>query len=190
MGIEVQSIVMKQRIRLSRFVRRIFVLEDDGSIRRIPAASFERLQRHVPEAAFAEYANRAVRSAVLDVELVRGRPTEIYACDYGLLYFDRHGRLDRVREAEYKRLGDRILRALARSTERRPFAGLDHPACKRMTKVFCWTPPVQIDAEIRRLALAARKRSVGSQTPSPRPSSRARLAPKPRKGKAIARRLD
>lgn len=140
----------------SWFSRRVFVREDDGTIRRISAARYERLRQRDPDTAFPEYAGRSVRFAVSDVEILDGRPIEIMAIDCLLVHLDENGAMDPRRAAEEERLSDQIMRAFERGTKRRPFAGLQHPACERMSAEFRWTLSDEDEAAISRLALTPR----------------------------------
>lgn len=146
---------MSRMSRVSRFSRRVFVIDDHGAIRRIPSAKYERLYHRDAAAVFPEYAGQIVRCAVGDVEIIDGRPTEIMALDYILLHFDGSGALDRNKEAKRERLADQIIRAMARATDRHPFAGLDHPACKRFSAEFGWMPTAETAAALSQLALTS-----------------------------------
>lgn len=149
----------------SRFSRRVFFVEDDGTIRRISSAAYERLLRHDPATVFPKVPGRAVRCAFGDVEIIDWRPTEIYSTDFVLVYFDSTGALDRKREAARKRLVDQIIRAADRSSEKRPFAGRNHPACKRMEAEFQWRPSEEMEAMISQLFLTPVRTPVTPRTP-------------------------
>jgi len=164
---------MRSKLNPERFVRRIFVVDEAELIRRIPSARFDRLRKYDSATSFPEFAGQAVQFAVIDIGWHRGWPTEIYSHDNELLYFDRYGRLDLKREAERQRLGDRIMDAIHRSTKRRPFVGLSHPANRRYAELFTWKPPEALRAEIQRLALVPPSAATRSRPGKRRkPSSR------------------
>src|SRR6266542_4311754 len=136
-----------------RFVRRVFVVNEAGTVRRISPARYKRLRRFDLGTSFPEFAGKAVRVAVIDVGWYRGRPTEIYCRDCELVYFDRLGRLDGKREAERERLVDRLVRAASARFARGNTEAFDHPAKKTLIERYLWEPDTRLDQQLRRLAL-------------------------------------
>ena len=56
---------------------RIFIVEDDDIIKRLPLARYERLLRRDPNERLLEYTDKRVRYALIVVDLFNRRPIEI-----------------------------------------------------------------------------------------------------------------
>ena len=78
---------------------RIFIVEDDGTINRLPLARYERLLKRDPDERLLEYTGKRVRYALIVVDLFNRRPIEIVKNEFGFLFFDDEGRL-KVSELE------------------------------------------------------------------------------------------
>ncbi|MEE4600494.1 MAG: hypothetical protein V2J65_04380, partial [Desulfobacteraceae bacterium] len=78
---------------------RIFIVEDDDTIKRLPLARYERLLKRDPDERLLEYAGKRVRYALIVVDLINRRPIEVVRDEYAYLDFDKEGRLkERVYE--------------------------------------------------------------------------------------------
>jgi hypothetical protein len=128
---------------------RVFVIDDDGSLKRIPMARYERLRRHEPEGRFPEYAGRRVRCAMVLLQVAGRVPLSIERIDYYLLPFDDGGFIDTTEEEKEARLAVEILPAIGyeeRSGQvinaRRQFAK------RRYEHEFKWRPTPAIQAAI------------------------------------------
>ena len=87
---------------------RIFLVNDDGSVRRFPVARFERLFQHHPEENLPQYAGKRVRYSLVAVDLVNRKPAEIISIQYPILTFDSKGRIDaKVVDVEHRFLQKR-----------------------------------------------------------------------------------
>ena len=80
---------------------RIFIVEDDDTIKRLPMTRFERLLKRDPNEKFLKYADKRVRYALIVVDLVNRRPIEIVKDEFAYFDFDDEGRL-RISEHEQK----------------------------------------------------------------------------------------
>ena len=78
---------------------RIFIVEDDDAIKRLPLARYERLLKREPDERLLEYAGKRVRYALIVVDLFNRRPIEIVKDEFGFLSFDDEDRL-KVSELE------------------------------------------------------------------------------------------
>ena len=67
---------------------RVFLVEDDDSLKRITLARYKRLLLRQPEASMPQYAEKRVRCALVVVEFVSRRPAEIVHIQYSLISFD------------------------------------------------------------------------------------------------------
>ena len=66
---------------------RIFVVEDDDTINRLPLARYERLLKRDSDERLLEYAGKRVRYALIVVDLFNRRPIEIVNDEFGFLFF-------------------------------------------------------------------------------------------------------
>ena len=71
---------------------RIFIVEDDDTIKRLPLARYERLLKRDPVERLLEYAGKRVRYALIVVDLINRRPVEVVRDEYAYLDFDKEGR--------------------------------------------------------------------------------------------------
>ena len=71
---------------------RIFIIEDDDTIKRLPLARYERLLKRDSDERLSRYAGKRVRYALIVVELVNRRPIEVVRDEFAYLDFDQEGR--------------------------------------------------------------------------------------------------
>jgi hypothetical protein len=71
---------------------RIFMVEDDDTVKRLPLARYERLLRRDPDKRLSRYASKRVRYALIVVDLVNRQPIEVVRDEYAYLDFDGEGR--------------------------------------------------------------------------------------------------
>jgi transposase len=71
---------------------RIFIVEDDDTIKRLSLARYERLLKRDPDERLLEYADKRVRYALIVVDLVNRKPIEVVRDEYAYLEFDEEGR--------------------------------------------------------------------------------------------------
>jgi len=71
---------------------RVFIVEDDDSIKRLPLAQYERLLKRDPNESLPKYAGRRIRYTLIVVDLVNRKPIEVVRDEYAYLDFDEEGR--------------------------------------------------------------------------------------------------
>jgi len=64
---------------------RIFIVEDDDTIKRLPLARYERLLKRDADERLSEYADKQVRYALIVVDLVNRKPIEVVKDEYAYL---------------------------------------------------------------------------------------------------------
>jgi hypothetical protein len=79
---------------------RIFVVEEDDTIKRLPLTRYERLLKRDPDERLPKYAGMRLRYALIVVNLVNRKPIEIVRDEFFYLDFDKNGRL---KEAEHEK---------------------------------------------------------------------------------------
>ncbi len=70
---------------------RVFIVEDDDSINRLPLAQYERLLKRDPNESLPKYAGKRIRYALIVVDLVNRKPIEIVRDEFAYLDFDEEG---------------------------------------------------------------------------------------------------
>jgi hypothetical protein len=84
---------------------RIFIINDDDSLRRIPNARYEQMLRGDHSEALSEYADKRIRYALAILETENRKPNKIIRIQYAYLFFDSHGFLDiQERDREMRKL--------------------------------------------------------------------------------------
>ena len=72
---------------------RIFIVNDDDTIKRMPMKRYHRLFKRDPEERFLEYAGNRIRYVLVVLALKNRKPVEILRIQYSYLAFDQKGRL-------------------------------------------------------------------------------------------------
>jgi hypothetical protein len=128
---------------------RIFLVDDNDTIRRFPLSRFERLLREDPEECLPEFAGKRVRCVLSILELLGRQPVEIIRLEYFVLSFDSQGRLDRSEREKAKELAVHMVPPYS---DRRVAESLvdakHHFAKKQFADRYKWTPTPEIEAAI------------------------------------------
>ena len=120
---------------------RLFFINEDDTLRRIPLARYERLIAGNPVECFPEYKDKKVRNVLVFVEFYNREPFELIAIQYSILSFNEEGRIDVGDFEKGMKLGAEMLMP----TESDP----DYPnvvdakgrfAIKRYHDRYNWTP--------------------------------------------------
>ena len=128
---------------------RVFIVEDDDSIKRLPLAQYERLLKRDPNESLPKYAERRIRYALIVVDLVNRRPIEIVRDQFGFLDFDDEGQL-KIGEHEKKEsvAFDILAPILSDRTNSRVINARHKFAKKSFLDKFSWAPTDEIIAAI------------------------------------------
>ena len=128
---------------------RIFIVEDDDTITRLPLACYERLHKRDPDERFLKYAGKRIRYALIVVDLVNRRPIEIVKDEFGFLFFNDEGRLKVSAHGKEESLAfDMIPPLLSDQTNGRVIDARHKFAKKSYFDKFSWTPTDEILAAI------------------------------------------
>ena len=130
---------------------RIFIVDDDDTLQRLPLARYDRLLERNSKECMLQYAGKRVRYALVVVNLINRKPVEILRFEYSFLSFDAKGRIDPAESEKEARLAFEILPPL-------PFP-FDKPtdnviearhlfSKKRFENEYKWTPAPEIEAAI------------------------------------------
>lgn len=121
---------------------RSFVVDEDGSVGRIPWHRMVRLFQGKPAPEFALRSGQSVRCAIVFLEFENRRPRRILRTEFNVLHLDSHGRIDPDAQSHQLRLIGQCL-----GCEVLPDASLDNVldmrprlARKQLRDKFEWTP--------------------------------------------------
>ncbi len=128
---------------------RVFFVDDDGSLKRIPMARYERLRRHEPKSRFPEYARRRVRCAMVLLKVAGRVPLAIERIDYYLLPFDDEGFIDTTEQEKEARLAVEILPSIGQEEKsEQVIDARSQFARRRYEHEFKWKPTPETQAAI------------------------------------------
>jgi hypothetical protein len=128
---------------------RVFIVEDDDSINRLPLAQYERLLKGDPDERLLKYAGKRVRYALMVVDLVDRRPIEVVRDQFGFLEFDEGGRLETAEHEEMESIAfDMLAPVLSEQTNTRVIDARHKFAKKSYLDKFSWKPSDEIIAAI------------------------------------------
>ena len=128
---------------------RVFIVNNDDSLRRIPLARYTRLYNHDPGESIPEYAGKRVRCVMVILEVDRRIPLEILHVDYFFLPFDTGGRFDTAEEVRERESVGEMMETFYDV----PGTGNVIPArayfAKRRYEIkYKWTPTPEIESAI------------------------------------------
>ena len=128
---------------------RIFLINDDDSLKRFPLARFERLFQHHPEEHLPQYAGKRVRYALVVVDLVNREPVEIIGIQYPILTFDSEGKIDAAELEKEMRLGVNMVPIGTSEDISRKVVDAEHRFLqKRYNNRYNWEPTPEIEEAI------------------------------------------
>lgn len=128
---------------------RIFLVDENDTVRRFPLSRFERLRRADPEDSLPEFAGKRVRFALAVLELADRRPVEVIRLEYFLLSFDSKGYMDRRERQKQKELGANMVAPYSDQTTEGSVVDAKHRfAKKKFADRYTWTPTPEIETAI------------------------------------------
>ena len=127
---------------------RIFFVNDDDSLERIPLAKFERLRRGDPKERLSQYADKRLRYVLAAVEMEKRKPVGIHLIQYCYLHLDSEGQIDADEREKSMRLAldslppvkDRYTNGLVDAHHKFARRRYDHQ--------YKWKPTPEIEAAI------------------------------------------
>ena len=73
---------------------RVFLIDEEDKIIRIPTSRFDRLRNRDPKEALIQYKDSRIRYAMVILQLENRKPISTVQIDYSYLLFDSEGRID------------------------------------------------------------------------------------------------
>lgn len=128
---------------------RVFLVNDDDSIERLPMARYERLLSDEQGESCPQYAGRQIRYALVMLTLVDRKPVEIEQIQYSFLSFDSEGRLDPAEQEKESRLAMEILPPVSTDPHSQQVIDARHYfARRRYESKYTWKPTHEIEEAI------------------------------------------
>ena len=128
---------------------RIFLVNDDDTLKRLPLAKYERLHRGDPTECLLQYADRRVRYALVAVEMENRKPVGINRIQYSYLPLDSEGRIDAVERERGARLAMEMLPPISSEEKSQQVIDAQHKfAKKKYDAQFIWEPSPKLEASI------------------------------------------
>jgi len=128
---------------------RVFLVNDDDSLKRFPLARLERLFQGHPEERLPQYAGKRVRYALVIVDLVNRKPVEILRIQYAILTFDSEGKIDAAEIEKEMRLGvDMVPIGNTAPLSHKVVDAEHHFLQKRYENRYLWRPTPEIEEAI------------------------------------------
>jgi len=128
---------------------RIFIVNDDDTLKRMPMKRYQRLFKRHPEEQFLEYANNRIRYVLVVLELKNRKPVEILRIQYSYLAFDQKGRLREDERERATRLSMEMIKPLPPEEESNHVIDAGYKfAKKRFDREFRWEPSAELEAAI------------------------------------------
>ena len=130
---------------------RIFLVNDDDTIKRLALRRFNLLLKHNPDECLPQYAGKRVRYALVILEIGNRKPIEILRIQYSFLLFDSDGRLEPSEQEKWKRLALDMLPPIFLDKHSQQVIDARHKFVKkRYDNEYRWTPSPEIEAAIVR----------------------------------------
>jgi hypothetical protein len=129
---------------------RIFIVNDDGSLERLPVERYNRLLRHGSNERLLQYAGKRVRCAVMVVESNGRIPVEIVKSQYSYILFDPNGRLLMEWDEKEAQLAMDILEPVSADGDKQVVDARHKFARKRYAREYLWQPSPEIEVAIRK----------------------------------------
>ena len=124
---------------------RIFIINEDDTLRRIPLTKYERLMKGDPGLCFREYAGQRVRYAFLILENKNRKPVDIIYDQYSVFNFDSEGRIDREKYEDEVKLSMQMVPPLLSDQIVNNVVDAQHRFAKRrLQDQYSWEPTPEI----------------------------------------------
>ena len=128
---------------------RVYIINDDDSLRRIPNAKFERMLRGDPNEALMQYADKRIRHALVIVETENRKPNKIIRIQYSYLFFDSRGFLDTQEMDREMQLGINMVPPIMDDEKNSTVINAEYKFAKKSyTERYLWTPSRELEVAI------------------------------------------
>ena len=128
---------------------RIFIIDNDDSLKSLPLSKFERLRRGDPKERLPQYSGKRIRYALVALEMENRKPVGINLIQYSYLHIDSEGKIDVTERERGARLALEMLPPISSEKKSRQVIDAQHRfAKKQYDGQFTWEPSPEIEAAI------------------------------------------
>lgn len=128
---------------------RIFIINGDDSLRRLPNAKYERMLRCDPNEPLIQYAGKRIRYALVIVETENRKPNKIIRIQYSYMFFDSKGFLDTQERERGMQLGVNMVPPFVDEGKNSTVINAEYRfAKKRYKERYLWTPSRELEVAI------------------------------------------
>lgn len=128
---------------------RIFFIDEDDKIIRIPASRFERIRDRHSKELLLEYKNSRIRYAEIILELENRKPISIVRNIYGYLQVDSEGKVDQDFLDKEGQVAISMMPSISLPGEpENVIHARDKFTQKRFKNKFTWTPSFELEQKI------------------------------------------
>ena len=128
---------------------RVYIINDDDSLRRLPNAKYERMLRGDLNEPLMQYADKRIRYALVIVETENRKPNKIIRIEYSYLFFNSKGYLDTQEMDREMRLGINMVPPIMDDGKNPTVINAEYKfAKKRYTERYLWTPSNELEVAV------------------------------------------
>lgn len=128
---------------------RIYLVNDDDTLKRFPLARFERLLRRDEKERLREYAGKRVRYVLAAVDMFNRKPVTLLRLEFNYLALNPEGRLDERELQEAMRTGAEMLSPLQSGERHTKIVDARHLFARRRWEAkYIWEPTPQIEKAV------------------------------------------
>ena len=134
---------------------RLFLVDDNDSLRRLSMARLDRLLHFAPGESFPQHAGKRMRCAMVVVEVEGRQVLAIQSIQYSMMTFDGKGRIDKEEWERGMRLGMELVPPLTNGQHPKQVIDAQHRFAKRRYEhEFKWKPSRKVEEAIARAILS------------------------------------
>ena len=136
------------------FSFRVFIIDEEDQLKRIPATRFDRIRDRDPKESLPQYKNSRIRYAMVILELENRKPVSILRIYYNYLVIDSEGLVEQKFLDTEGQVAISMMPSIPLPGEPANVVhASDKFAQKRFENEFTWTPSFEVEQAIIRIAL-------------------------------------
>ncbi len=133
---------------------RVFIIDEEDQLKRIPATRFDRIRDRDPKESLPQYKNSRIRYAMVILGLENRKPVSILRIYYNYLVIDSEGLVDQKFLDTAGQVAISMMPSIPLPGEPANVVhASDKFAQKRFENEFTWTPSFEVEQAIIRKAL-------------------------------------
>jgi hypothetical protein len=127
---------------------RIFIVNSDNSLKRLPLKKYEKLMKRDPDISFPQYTDKRVPYAEVAIEFENRKPVEILRMEYFIMHFDSKGRIEGTVDDDIRSIGVNLIPPIYFEKDPVVIDAQHHFAKKRFDHQFRWKPTPEIEMAV------------------------------------------